>query len=76
MNEILLEEVGENYRELKAGEPIRVGDFFQRKAGSVTSGTPTRVRFELVTEDSEVNGQKLAGLTYLSSYPIVLRPLN
>jgi hypothetical protein len=80
MKEIQLtdHEISTNYRELKEGEFIAVGDVFQRKAGARTpaeTGQPLRMVFERVEAETVASGQKLAGLMYLPSYPVVLRPI-
>ncbi|MES2697309.1 MAG: hypothetical protein V4773_27840 [Verrucomicrobiota bacterium] len=77
-HEILLspEELSAGYTQLKPGEKIEIGHFFQERAGErKLTGEGMKFRFLRVEADTFVNGIELAGIEWKPSYPIVLREL-
>src|SRR3954468_21286860 len=77
-DEILLrpEQLSADFRPLKRGEVIVVGDLFQ-EPHQTRKLTPDAMlfRFLPVKPDTFVNGLELAGIAWEPVYPTVLRPL-
>ncbi len=78
LHEILLspEALSADYRQLKRGEKIAVGHFFQEPhAPRKMTVEGLKYRFLRVEPDTFVNGVEIAGLAWEPAYPMVIREL-